>query len=135
MPSALHAIAHKGSLPLWLSSLKSLVGWDSADWPRLWAWALCCSSTGCFSHPTSLFSSFCYTTIVLKKPTPKHISPRTRGLQQRSLSGMPNAPTAFTFKSFESRGDPQRNRSKRSVNVKGTLKNRSILYNQRTVEL
>lgn len=90
--------------------------------PELWVRALCCSLTGCFSYSTSPFTSFRYTTTVLEKPTPKHMSPRTRG-PSRGLSGIPDAPTAFTFKSSKSRGGPQTGQEQEgSVNVKGNQK-------------
>lgn len=102
--------------------------------PELWVRALCCSLTGCFSYPTSPLTSFRYTTIVLEKPTLKHMSPRTRG-PSRGLSGIPDTPTAFTFKSSKSRGGPQTEQEQEgSVNEKGNQKNRPLPSNQRTME-
>lgn len=60
------------------------------------------------------------------------MSPRTRG-PSRGLSGIPDAPTAFTFKSSKSRGGPQTEQEQEgSVNVKGNQKNRPLPSNQRT---
>lgn len=101
--------------------------------PELWVRALC-SLIGCFSYSASPLTSFRYTTTVLEKPTLKHMSPRTRG-PSRGLSGIPDTPTAFTFKSSKSRGGPQTEQEQEgSVNVKGNPKNRPLPSNQRAME-
>lgn len=66
VPSAIHAITHKGSLSLWLSSCKSLSHGTQQICPELWVRALCCSLTGCFSCPTIPPTSFCYRALCWK---------------------------------------------------------------------